>query len=469
MKLLFINIFLNAEKLHSGVRFKILQNLHLAMADPNNISPAMLQSMKSGNYVHPGTSLADFFKDLEAIRRLFLILWLSSICKFVSDIALDAMQQARIKGLGQVNKGTRETRFTLNNELLEPVLKENGISTDQLPIMRISPSPRLMRHLAAKFVQGSDAESISLASTDFMADPNVDLRERFQDLSKLEQNINARGIQINVQQLAKEYAEWWRCFEAKTLNENKLLRAKLRRELFKSSDGLLNALRLPNELLPPLQDETYTSFLVEDQGVELAELRETDQPAAVLMLLERQLDKLFSSATDLSPIRLSPHYMVRPALLEACNMNYEDFPLAIGGVGTSNLSVVGVSLPSMVACFLAGAKYSKASNSKVFGQRNVYSLLCFSPAQEPASKSIIDSVQKVAASLFHQHKLGLEFKSIRPAELQLLVKLVRISQLGDFVSRRINCRYDVKKNSEFIQMLFVEFDLDSFVSCYLCK
>uniref|UniRef100_A0A915ETN7 Transcription initiation factor TFIID subunit 10 n=2 Tax=Ditylenchus dipsaci TaxID=166011 RepID=A0A915ETN7_9BILA len=131
-----------------------LQNLHLAMADPNNISPAMLQSMKSGNYVHPGTSLADFFKDLESytptipdsvalfymrkngitnadprIVRLFSL----AAQKFVSDIALDAMQQARIKGLGQVNKGTRETRFTLNNELLEPVLKEYGISTDRPP------------------------------------------------------------------------------------------------------------------------------------------------------------------------------------------------------------------------------------------------------------------------------------------------------------------------------------------------
>ena len=69
--------------------------------------------------------------------------------KFVSDIALDAMQlvgffllfaslkssfesngrlQARMKGLGQIRKGTQEARFVLNSEVLEPVLQEYGVA-----------------------------------------------------------------------------------------------------------------------------------------------------------------------------------------------------------------------------------------------------------------------------------------------------------------------------------------------------
>ncbi|KAF7632563.1 hypothetical protein Mgra_00008010 [Meloidogyne graminicola] len=53
--------------------------------------------------------------------------------KFISDICLDAMQQARIKGLGQVNKGTRTAKYCLTNELLLPVLEEYGIKLDKPP------------------------------------------------------------------------------------------------------------------------------------------------------------------------------------------------------------------------------------------------------------------------------------------------------------------------------------------------
>uniref|UniRef100_A0A914I485 Uncharacterized protein n=1 Tax=Globodera rostochiensis TaxID=31243 RepID=A0A914I485_GLORO len=53
--------------------------------------------------------------------------------KFISDICLDAMQQARIKGLGQVKKGQREAKYCLTNELLQPVLEEYGIQMDRPP------------------------------------------------------------------------------------------------------------------------------------------------------------------------------------------------------------------------------------------------------------------------------------------------------------------------------------------------
>ncbi|EYC07278.1 hypothetical protein Y032_0071g567 [Ancylostoma ceylanicum] len=55
--------------------------------------------------------------------------------KYVSDIILDAMQQARMKGLGQTKKGTKETRYCLTNDILEPVLKEYGIDFVLPPYM----------------------------------------------------------------------------------------------------------------------------------------------------------------------------------------------------------------------------------------------------------------------------------------------------------------------------------------------
>ncbi|CAI2353518.1 unnamed protein product [Caenorhabditis sp. 36 PRJEB53466] len=53
--------------------------------------------------------------------------------KHVSDIVLDAMQNARMKGLGMTKKGTKETKFTLTEELLDEVLKEYGHSNSRPP------------------------------------------------------------------------------------------------------------------------------------------------------------------------------------------------------------------------------------------------------------------------------------------------------------------------------------------------
>ncbi|VDN53658.1 unnamed protein product [Dracunculus medinensis] len=53
--------------------------------------------------------------------------------KYMSDIVLDAMLQARMKGLGQMKKGTKETKFALTSELLESVLAEYGIKIRRPP------------------------------------------------------------------------------------------------------------------------------------------------------------------------------------------------------------------------------------------------------------------------------------------------------------------------------------------------
>ncbi|KRX47380.1 Chloride intracellular channel exl-1 [Trichinella nativa] len=49
--------------------------------------------------------------------------------KFISDILLDSMQKAKFKGLAQVSKkgSSKELRYTLTSEVLEPVLEEFGI------------------------------------------------------------------------------------------------------------------------------------------------------------------------------------------------------------------------------------------------------------------------------------------------------------------------------------------------------
>ncbi|GMR59120.1 hypothetical protein PMAYCL1PPCAC_29315, partial [Pristionchus mayeri] len=53
--------------------------------------------------------------------------------KFLSDIVLDAMQQARMKGIGQVKKATKETKYSLTHEVMDPVLAEYGIDVVKPP------------------------------------------------------------------------------------------------------------------------------------------------------------------------------------------------------------------------------------------------------------------------------------------------------------------------------------------------
>uniref|UniRef100_A0A915L652 Transcription initiation factor TFIID subunit 10 n=1 Tax=Romanomermis culicivorax TaxID=13658 RepID=A0A915L652_ROMCU len=55
--------------------------------------------------------------------------------KFISDILLDTMQHAKMKGQGQVNKkgSSKEVRYALTMEILEPVLNEYGIDIKKPP------------------------------------------------------------------------------------------------------------------------------------------------------------------------------------------------------------------------------------------------------------------------------------------------------------------------------------------------
>ncbi|KAJ1369065.1 hypothetical protein KIN20_030447 [Parelaphostrongylus tenuis] len=67
--------------------------------------------------------------DPRVVRNSAMVFRLVALAtqKYISDIILDAMQQARMKGLGQTKKGTKETRYCLTSDVLEPVLKEYGI------------------------------------------------------------------------------------------------------------------------------------------------------------------------------------------------------------------------------------------------------------------------------------------------------------------------------------------------------
>ncbi|VDK63240.1 unnamed protein product [Onchocerca ochengi] len=124
------------------------------VSQQKSLSDSQHAALLASGPVPLGSSLRDFVNDLDnyvptipdavtihymkksgvdcadsRVIRLFSL----AAQKFTSDIILDAMQQARMKGLGQTKKGTKETRYTLTSELLEPVLAEYGIELKRPP------------------------------------------------------------------------------------------------------------------------------------------------------------------------------------------------------------------------------------------------------------------------------------------------------------------------------------------------
>jgi NH3-dependent NAD+ synthetase len=68
-----------------------------------------------------------------------------------------------------------------------------------------------MRNLAARFVR-SDI-SANAKQIIHVVDPYLDFRERLSDLKTLKQNVGARKINVDVEQVAKRYAKWWNNFQ----------------------------------------------------------------------------------------------------------------------------------------------------------------------------------------------------------------------------------------------------------------
>uniref|UniRef100_A0A0R3RR47 Transcription initiation factor TFIID subunit 10 n=1 Tax=Elaeophora elaphi TaxID=1147741 RepID=A0A0R3RR47_9BILA len=141
----------------SGVQTSLPSSSSTSRTIPNqqkSLPESQQAALLASGSVPLGTSLRDFVNDLDnyvptipdavtihymkksgvdcadsRVIRLFSL----AAQKFTSDIILDAMQQARMKGLGQTKKGTKETRYTLTSELLEPVLAEYGIELKRPP------------------------------------------------------------------------------------------------------------------------------------------------------------------------------------------------------------------------------------------------------------------------------------------------------------------------------------------------
>ncbi|KAK0410884.1 hypothetical protein QR680_005379 [Steinernema hermaphroditum] len=118
------------------------------------VTPQQQQQLRTSGAVPNGSSLREFINGLEeysptlpdAVTLYYMkksgvdvadprVIRLFSLAaqKFLADILLDSMQQARMKGIGVTKKNTKETKYTLTSDLLAQVLEEYGIEMKKPP------------------------------------------------------------------------------------------------------------------------------------------------------------------------------------------------------------------------------------------------------------------------------------------------------------------------------------------------
>ena len=141
------------------------------------------------------------------------------------------------------------------------------------------------------------------------------------------------------------------------------------------SQGLLSALSLPNELEDEesVQSSTDYSTLISKLGLDY-DLKETLTAYSMcrpmrLRRVQQVLVRLIREVLQTAPINVSTPYMVRPAVLDICNIEERNCPAVFEGAGIQfrllglisdlisksllNKQIIsGTSLPSMVACFV---------------------------------------------------------------------------------------------------------------------
>lgn len=289
----------------------------------------------------------------------------------------------------------------------------------------------------------------------------------------------------------------------------------MRSALLNNADGLLNALKLPNLLeLGNVYDNDLTGKFADSE--ELNSLL-SDTVTDVIHLIGRVKNVLERSIRlTISPaaIRISPPYFVRPAVVEACNYDLDEFPLIRDGdspvfclpgmLASAYLTLfpkcLGISQPTMISSFIKkcfpaanewpislytfGERYFRANVTGKFTQKNVCSLVGLIRNREEELRWR-SQVQRLLVTLFSLLPNGrLRALDLPPNRLVMSESsattfttsggeercLARWSRVDDYISRRAHIVFeknDTVAKTGFLRMNFVELDISAFVDCFM--
>uniref|UniRef100_A0AC35TGC3 Separase n=1 Tax=Rhabditophanes sp. KR3021 TaxID=114890 RepID=A0AC35TGC3_9BILA len=364
-----------------------------------------------------------------------------------------------------------------------------------------------------------------MGTTTHVVDPHLDLRDRLQDKESLRQNLLSRGMEnVDIDIVEKDYMEWWNAFRRFEKADEKDA-ARLKRELKEKCCGLLNALELPNVVgkettseleFAGMKNKTKTTaelefptFLTHISTLKMMGLCRTDSKHGLIhlvgypaTLLKAIQERITNKLTMTRPV--SPPYMVRQAILEACNMNLHSFCSFTEGKEESKMYLPGVSLPTILAnfvktnfsentnewpiCFMAqGTSYRQPIAMKGLNlfnsvQKEKIGIVVMGRSQEECDKE----VKKIADVVLNELEsyMGLELQketvcvqrlekfesqAVQYMNKELIPRnqIIRESKIGSYISKRLNMTYG--DGNEFASHSYLEIDISSILGSILEK
>nr|CAD2158369.1 unnamed protein product [Meloidogyne enterolobii] len=391
-----------------------------------------------------------------------------------------------------------------------------------------------MRHLAARFVPKIAENIISLSNQCqfnitplHVVDPNLDFREEFANVEKLKENLEKRQMFDSISNLPKirdDYFRWWKTYsnlvncgvDKKDPNQRDKY-IEVRSELLKHSEGLLGALALPNylDVEPEINDRyVLNNYIAKDldEIVESVRCQQTPNNSTI------QLNKLRSSLLNFlikklkpAPIHFSGPYLVRPALVECCNICLNEVPLITDCVDPP-LCLVGTNIPSFLSILVNGCLtssnnwplsliaagpvyYKTTKNLAKFFQTEQISILTIGRDKEECvsrQAEIFTILKNFLKKILEEEELEVSVK--QPENLQLwersslsidrgfdesgddkISQIASFSNIGDYISRRAHVVFDtgnknknleIDKNPNYAQMAFTTINLDNLIKCF---
>uniref|UniRef100_A0A0N5A670 DUF512 domain-containing protein n=1 Tax=Parastrongyloides trichosuri TaxID=131310 RepID=A0A0N5A670_PARTI len=369
---------------------------------------------------------------------------------------------------------------------------------------------RYMNHLACKYIPNA-------GNIVHVVDPYLNLNKRFDDKDQLKKNLKSRGIEnINIDKIEEEYKSWWKCFiKMKNLTEENEIK-KINKELKSKSNGLLNALSLPNDVSDLdnnkkiIEKSTYEAETVLSHIpiLKMMGLCRSDSKNGYLHLLgypvnlkDEIKERLLKKIHYLQPV--SPPYMIREAILEGCNVNKNNL-LPITEDGKDNgIYLLGVSLPTMLSKFVKtrfisnknewpiiirgeGNSYKKPRMIKYLNlfnscQKEIIGIVIFGRNDEECKKGSEEIVDLVRKEINDNMKLPIERSIVSNDKLKNYEKnsvvylnssivpnpeIIRISSIGTYISERLNIVYGEDK-VDFVCMNYIEIDISNIVGSIL--
>jgi len=271
-------------------------------------------------------------------------------------------------------------------------------------------------------------------------------------------------------------------------DKEKERRDKIHALLVEREDGILGAMQLPNDI----GDGEEKALGLQLQYKSTISIDNSQHRSRLIKETRRLLGEMFRDAFKSAAVKVSPPNLIRPAVVEACNMDYRQFPIVSCG-DDPYLSLVGIGLPTMISFlvhkslvqsvnlwplvfFSSGMVYIKSEQMPhTFRQMDTFSALVLVQTQE-AWMVARAQIQELLHTFFNSLGSPANFEPVGDTSLRFYERSAsaivanngqnagRISNVGPYIPQRIHLVVEHGSGKPTFPYLgFVEIDLSTVV------